>query len=144
MNSYLLKASSAWLLSFFPLGEVFVSVPAAIATGLDYYSIIFWCVFGNFSAALLLIAAYKKLVTFNWFQLKIDKLKDHKAKHYFQRYGSSFVLAATPIIGVWTMAITAKLFGFKSRKFLALSFTSILIYSVAIIASFELGLSALA
>jgi uncharacterized membrane protein len=50
------------------------------------------------------------------------------------------VFVATPLLGVWTMALAAKGLGMSSRPFLVASSISVVIYAVIITVSIKLGL----
>lgn len=40
MLEYLARAAAAWFVGFFPLAEIYVAVPAAMAAGLDDVSVV--------------------------------------------------------------------------------------------------------
>ena len=141
MFEYAAKAFSAWFLGFFPLAEIYIAVPAAMATGLDDVSAILWSVTGNFTPALLIIGMGEALRKNAWINSKLDKMVSEKARSYIERWGNWFVLIGTPIIGIWAMALTAKLLNMNNRVFLITSLFSILLYAVVILVTINLGMS---
>lgn len=138
--SYLMKAAGAWFLGFFPLAEIYVAVPAAVASGLDDISVIFWTVFGNFTPILLIIAFYEWITHYDKIQNWLDSLISEKVKDRINRWGIWFVLLGTPMTGVWVMAVTAKTLGMESKRFLLVSLVSILFYALVILVLIRLGI----
>jgi uncharacterized membrane protein len=136
---YLVRAFGAWFVGFFPLAEIYVAIPAAIATGLDSVSVIFWSVFGNYTPIMLINFGYEYLMRYekirNWF----TRLVSEKAKARIDRYGVWFVLLLTPWTGVWVMAVTAKALRMESRRFLLASFVSIFVYAVVLTITIQTG-----
>jgi len=139
---YLLKAASAWFMGFFPLAEIYVAVPYAIALDLDNVSVIVWTVFGNFTPALLISFLYQQLVRIPRIAKWMESLVSEKAQQRIDRWGIWFVLLATPLTGIWIMSVTAKIIQLNTARFLVSAFISILIYAIGILIVTQTGVSA--
>ena len=139
---YFIRAFGAWFVGFFPLAEIYVAVPVAMASGLDDVSAVFWTVFGNYTPILLIHFFYEQLLRFdkirNWFA----RLVSAKAEAQINKHGPWFVLLITPWTGVWVMAVTAKVLKMNSLIFLLTSFVSILISAIVIVVMINLGVDA--
>lgn len=141
MSEYWLKALGAWFLGFFPLTEIVVAVPAAVATGLDSTSVLFWTIFGNFTPVVLIVALYDTLYRNERIARWFDRLLSEKARMRINRYGIWFVLLATPWTGVWAMSVTVKCLGMDSKRYMVASFVSIVAYAVTILLLIRAGLA---
>jgi uncharacterized membrane protein len=141
MLDYVVKAAGAWFVGFFPLAEIYVAVPAAVAAGLDDLSIIVWTVFGNFTPALLIAFLYQGLTRMERLRAWLERLHSEKVKARVDRYGLWFVLLLTPWTGMWVMAVTAKAVGMNTNRFLIASFISILVYAIALLLLLRAGIS---
>lgn len=130
MWDYWLAALSAWLVGFFPLAEIYVAVPIAMAAGLDPASAIFWAVFGNYTPILLIHFGYEKLKETQWAKPWIDRFTSQKFKTQIDRHGLWFVLLITPWTGVWVMGVTAKVLGMAGRPLMVAGLVSLVIYAV--------------
>ncbi|MEM6283093.1 MAG: small multi-drug export protein [Chloroflexota bacterium] len=140
---YLWKAASAWFMGFFPLAEIYVAVPYAVALGLDDVSVILWTVLGNFTPALLIIVMYRQMMRIPRVASWLGGLVSEKAKARVDRWGVWFVLLATPLTGIWVMAATAKILQLRNTQFLVSALVSILVYAVGILAVMRLGIATL-
>lgn len=129
---YLGAAASAWFLGFFPLTEAAIAVPAALASGLDNFSAIFWTVLGNLTPILLIHFGFESLMRIDRVRRWLTKLISEKSKARFDRWGVWFILIFTPWIGVWAMGVTAKALQINSRRFIAYAFLSVTIYAVVL------------
>ena len=63
-----------------------------------------------------------------------------RVERILDRWGVVAIFVATPLLGVWTMALAAKGLGMASRPFLIASSVSVAAYAVVITASIMLGL----
>lgn len=142
MVEYIGKAFSAWFLGFFPLAEIYIAVPGAIALGLDDISVVFWTVFGNFTPALLIIFLYEQLTRFERINRWLQSLSSEKTRERINRWGVWFVLLGTPYAGIWLMSLAAKTLGMNSRIFLVTSFISIFAHALVILVAIRAGVSA--
>lgn len=140
-GEYIARAAGAWFLGFFPLAEIYVAVPGAVAAGLDDLSVVFWTVFGNFTPILLINFLYEWLMRFERVRGWFSRLISERVKERVNRWGMWFVLVVTPWVGVWAMAVTAKALGMNSRRFLIAAFVSILIYAVGLLILLRTGIS---
>jgi uncharacterized membrane protein len=138
---YIFLSLSAWLLGFFPLAEIYVAIPAAMAMGLDPVSVFFWCVFGNFTPLLLIHFFYEQMARNERLQHWLNRLSSPKFKQKVDSHGTWFVLIATPWTGVWVMGMTAKLLGMDTRKLLWTSLVSITIYGIVLVALIQSGIA---
>ncbi|GAB4519295.1 MAG: hypothetical protein OHK0046_27950 [Anaerolineae bacterium] len=141
MTDYLIKAAGAWFVGFFPLAEIYVAIPAAVAAGLDNVSVIVWTVFGNFTPVLLINFLYEWLIRYERVRKWLEGLVSEKVKARINRWGTWFVLLVTPWTGVWVMSVTAKALGMNSQRFLVASFISILVYAIVLLLMLRLGIA---
>jgi uncharacterized membrane protein len=140
---YAIRAAGAWFLGFFPLAEIYIAVPAALATGLDPASVFFWSVFGNFTPLLLIHYFHDQLRKIERINRWLERLYSPKFKQNVDRHGIWFVLIATPWTGVWVMGVTAKVLGMDGRKLLWSSLVSIAVYGAVLVFAIEAGISLL-
>jgi uncharacterized membrane protein len=138
---YIVLALTAWFLGFFPLAEIYVAIPAALAMGLDPVSVFFWCVFGNFTPLLLIHLFYEQMIRNERLQRWLNRFTSPKFKEKVDSHGTWFVLVATPWTGVWVMGVTAKLLGMDTRKLLWTSLVSITVYGVVLVALIQSGIA---
>ena len=141
MLTYLAKAGSAWFMGFFPLFEIYVAVPAAIALQLDYVSAVLWSVLGNFSVVPLLILFSSQLRRIEIVERWMSRRDTERWAPSFNRYGSLFVLLMTPVLGVWFMTPLAQAMGMKPASLIVSALLSISVYAVVIAGSIALGLN---
>ena len=139
IGDYFIRALGAWFVGFFPLAEIYVAVPVAVAAGLDNVSVIFWTVSGNYTPVLLIHFFYEQLLRFHKLSNWLQRLVSPKAEARINKYGPWFVLLITPWTGVWAMAVTAKVLRMNANIFLASSFISVLIHAIAILLMINLG-----
>lgn len=142
MTDYLWKAASAWFLGFFPLAEIYVAVPAAVAMGLDNVSVLIWTVSGNFAPALLIGGLYEQMMRQPRLGRWLEGLVSERAQERINRWGIWFVLFVTPWTGIWVMAATARILQMNWPRFLLASFISILTYAVIILIAIRTGAAA--
>ncbi|HRL13069.1 MAG TPA: small multi-drug export protein [Aggregatilineales bacterium] len=138
---YLLKAGSAWFVGFFPLAEIYIAVPSAVALGLDDVSVILWTVLGNFTPALLINFLYQQIMRIPRVASWLKRLISDKVQAQINRFGMWFVLLATPWTGIWAMAVAAKILRIRTGQFLLAAFVSILVYAVVILVLIRAGLA---
>lgn len=143
LMEYTIRAAGAWFLGFFPLAEIYVAVPAAMATGLDPVSVFFWSVFGNFTPLVLIHFFHERLSQIERVNRWLERFNSPKFKAQVDRHSVWFVLIATPWTGVWVMGVTAKLLGMDARKLLWFSLISIALYGAALVVMIEMGISLL-
>lgn len=134
LTDYLLKAGWVWFMGFFPLFEIYIAIPAGIASGLGIGSVLLWAILGNFTPILLISVCYGQLRKIPSIRQWLDNLVSERIKIQVNRYGTWFVLLITPWVGVWVMSVTAKTLGMETKRFLLASFISITVY--ALITSF--------
>lgn len=136
---YIGAAFGAWFLGFFPLAEIYVAVPAALAAGLDNLSAVFWTVFGNITPILVIHFGFEALMRSERVNRWLTKLVSDNAKARFDRWGVWFILLATPWVGVWVMGVTAKVMRIEPRRFMIAAFASVTIYAVALVFMLRVG-----
>lgn len=144
MIDYAIRAAGAWFLGFFPLAEIYVAVPAAMASGLDDLSVLFWTVLGNFTPVLLIHALYNGLMNVPRIRDWFARLVSERAKAHINRWGMAIVLLITPWIGIWAMAVTAKAVQMHTGRFFLTAFISILSYAVIIVLTLRFGANQIA
>ncbi|KAB8315215.1 small multi-drug export protein [Tolypothrix campylonemoides VB511288] len=132
MVEYISKAVLVGFIAFMPVLEIYTAVPTGITMGLDYFSTVLFSVIGSYTPVLLLNFGYERLNRIPKVQKLFAKLSSQRLKNWIDRYGIGFVVLGVPLIGVWPMTVTMKLFRMNSGLFLIYSFISIVLYSVAI------------
>jgi uncharacterized membrane protein len=132
MIEYISKAFFVGFIAFLPFLEIFTAIPTGIAMGLDYFSTVFFSVIGSYAPILLLNFGYEHLNRIPKAQKWFAKLSSQRLKNWIDRYGIGFLVLGVPLIGVWPMTVTMKLFRINSGLFLIYSFISVVLYSVAI------------
>ena len=137
---YLAAAALAWLVGFLPLFEIYVAIPVGLAAGLDPVSATFWSAFGNIVPLFLVDLGYERLRQIERVDHYLSKLRRERVERILDRWGVVAIFVATPLLGVWTMALAAKGLGMSSRPFLIASSVSVAAYAVVITVSIMLGL----
>jgi uncharacterized membrane protein len=140
---YIWKAASAWFVGFFPLAEIYVAVPSAVALGLDDVSVIFWTVFGNFTPALLISVSYEQIIRIPRLAKWLGSLVSERVQVQINRWGMWFILLVTPWAGIWVIATTAKVLQMHTPRFLLSAFISIFVYAVVVLALIKMGITAI-
>ena len=133
-------AAFTWLVGFLPLFEIYVAIPVGLAAGLDPVSATLWAAIGNIVPLYLVDLGYEWLRRHERIDRWLAMLRRERVERVLNRYGWLAVFAATPLLGVWTMALAAKALGMATRPFLIASTVSVAIYAVLITASIMLGL----
>ena len=141
MLDYLVIAFGAWFLGFFPLAEIYVAVPAAVATGMDDISVIFWTVLGNFTPVLIITVFYGCLMRNARIQGWLARFTSDKVRMRVDRYGVLFVLLVTPWTGIWVMTVTARALGMNHTRFMLAAFVSIFSYAVIVLFLIRAGVA---
>ena len=140
---YVAAAALAWLIGFLPLFEIYVAIPVGLAAGLDPVSATFWSAFGNIVPLYLVDLGYERLRRIERVDHYLSKLRRERVERILDRWGALAVVVATPLLGVWTMALAAKGLGMSTRPFLIASTISVAAYAVIITLSILLGLDLL-
>ena len=137
---YVAAAALAWLVGFLPLFEIYIAIPVGLAAGLDPVSATAWSAFGNIVPLWLVDLGYERLRQIERVDHYLAKLRRERVERILDRWGWVAVFAATPLLGVWTMALAAKGLGMSTRPFLIASTISVAAYAVVITLSILLGL----
>ena len=137
---YVAAAALTWLVGFVPLFEIYIAIPVGLAAGLDPVSATIWAAFGNIVPLWLVDLGYERLRSVERVDHYLSKLRRERVERVLDRYGWLAVFLATPLLGVWTMALAAKGLGMASRPFLIAATISVCIYATIITASIVLGL----
>jgi uncharacterized membrane protein len=138
---YIVLASTAWFMGFFPLFEVYLAVPAAMLMGLDVVSSIVWASFGNFCAVPVVMLFYAQLERIQRVKQWFERMENSRYKPLVEKYGSYVVLLLTPVIGVWAIAVIAHGLRMKRSKLFLNTAISILIYAIITAVLTKLGVS---
>jgi len=137
---YIAAAALAWLVGFLPLFEIYIAIPVGLAAGLDPVSATVWSAFGNIVPLWLVDLGYERLRRVESIDHYLAKLRRERVERILDRWGFIAVFVATPLLGVWTMALAAKGLGMASRPFLVAASISVGVYAAIITASITLGL----
>lgn len=134
-----MRACAAWFTGFFPFAEIYVAVPVAMAAGLDAVSVVVWTAAGNITPLFLIHHGYDWLMRRPRIKGWLGRLSTERARKTLNRHGPWFVLVATPWVGVWAMALAAKVLGMDHRRFLPAATVSVILYAVALVALIRAG-----
>ena len=140
---YLAQGLIVWFVGFFPLAEIYVAIPSAMALGLDKLSIFFWAVSGNFTPVIVVNALFQTMRSYQRVDDWLNRFASERVKKYVNQYGVWFVLFGTPWTGVWVMSVTAKSLGMSSDRLLIFSIISLCVYTVIIFVLIDFGVNLL-
>lgn len=143
LANYIAAAALAWFTGFIPLFEIYVAIPVGMAAGLDPVSATVWSALGNIVPLFLIDLGYERLRRVERVDHWLAKLRRERVERLLDRYGIVLVFIATPLLGVWTMALAAKALGMASRPFLMASVVSVFVYAVLTTAAILLGIDLL-
>jgi uncharacterized membrane protein len=138
--NYIAAAALAWFIGFAPLFEIYVAIPVALAAGLDPVSATVWSALGNIVPLFVIDLGYERLRRIERIDQWLAKLRRERVERWLDRYGVVLVFIATPLLGVWTMALAAKGLGMASRPFLTASVASVFVWAALITAGILLGI----
>ncbi|GAA0459820.1 small multi-drug export protein [Alkalibacillus silvisoli] len=141
MLEYIWLSFSAWFMGFFPLFEIYLAIPGAMAMGLDMGSAVVWASLGNFLAIPIIVFFYDQLSKVKRINKYFDKLSHSRFSHNIRKGSFMFVLIATPIVGAWAVAVLGKLFGMERGKLFFSSAISITLYGVLLGVLTEFGIN---
>lgn len=142
MIEYVGKAALAWLVGFAPFLEIYLAVPAAIASGLDYFSAVFWSVLGNFTPVLLISFVHDRLMRVERVKRWLTGKRSERFQRWLDRYGGWAIILITPWVGIWVVAATAQALGMKRGVLIGFSLASIVLYAVLIAFAVAIGIEA--
>lgn len=138
--NYIAAAALAWFVGFAPLFEIYVAIPVGLAAGLDPVSATVWSALGNIVPLFVIDLGYERLRRIERLDQWLAKLRRERVERWLDRYGVVLIFIATPLLGVWTMALAAKGLGMASRPFLMASVVSVFVYAALITAAILLGI----
>jgi uncharacterized membrane protein len=138
--NYVAAAALAWFIGFAPLFEIYVAIPVALAAGLDPVSATVWSALGNIVPLFVIDLGYERLRRIERVDRWLAKMRRERVERWLDRYGVVLVFIATPLLGVWTMALAAKGLGMASRPFLIASVVSVFVYAALITTAILLGI----
>jgi uncharacterized membrane protein len=122
---YIGAAFSTWFVGFFPYFEIYIAVPAGFAAGLNWFDAFFWASLGNWMVIPFVDICYEWLMRFKFMNKIAEKSLNGKWQDRIEKYGSWFILLLTPLAGVWTIAVIAKVLKFNRAKLLIYSAISV-------------------
>jgi uncharacterized membrane protein len=138
--NYIAAAALAWFIGFAPLFEIYVAIPVGLAAGLDPVSATVWSALGNIVPLFVIDLGYERLRRIERVDRWLAKMRRERVERWLDRYGVVLVFIATPLLGVWTMALAAKGLGMASRPFLIASVVSVFVYAALITTAILLGI----
>ena len=141
MFDYIWKAAVTWFIGFAPQFEVYIAVPAGIAMGMDYFSAVLWAVIGNFTAVPIVLTFFAQIRRISWLSNLIDRRYSEKNQERLNRYGPWFVVLATPMVGIWIVAVMARIAGMNHAVLLVSSLVSIIFYGVLVAVLLHFGIA---
>ncbi|NJP36187.1 small multi-drug export protein [Alkalicoccus luteus] len=130
MFDYIWLAFTAWFMGFFPLFEIYIAVPAAMAMGLDMYSALFWSWLGNFLVIPFIAYFYDWLTRFPKINRYFTRLASSRSARRMNKGGFTMVLLATPVIGAWAVGVAGKVIGMDRGRLFTSSAVSIAIFGL--------------
>lgn len=142
---YWAAAAATWWIGFFPLTELYIAVPAAIAMGLDYPSAVFWTVFGNATPLVAVRLLFDRLMQHQRLGPFLDR---NVARRVSDRWRDRlernpvWLFLLTPLAGVWATAVVSESMRLKPMAWLSWSALSVVIFSTIAAALVHLGLLA--
>ena len=142
MIEYVGKAALAWVIGFAPFLEIYLAVPAAIASGLDYFSAVFWPVLGNFTPVLLIAFVHDRLMRIERVKRWLTGKRSERFQRSLDRYGGWAIILITPWVGIWVVAATAQALGMRRGVLIGFSLASVVLYAVLIAVAVALGIEA--
>lgn len=140
MIEYFYQAATVWFLGFFPFFEIYVAVPAGMAFGLDPVSVVVFSVFGNFVPVLMIEYGYYWLIRFQRVRRWLLRRGSEKLHRNINKYGWWYIILITPWVGIWAIAVAAKVLRMNREMLIWGSLVSILLYAVVIVIGIQLGL----
>ena len=140
MFDYIYKALTVWFIGFFPFFELFIAIPAGFSLKLDPVSTVVFCVAGNFFPVLLIDSGYNRLIRYKRVKEWLDRRISEKMIRNVHRHGTWYLLLITPWIGVWAMAVTARILRMKRERLAWGVLASLTIYSVALAVMIQAGI----
>lgn len=139
MWDYVVKAGSAWFAGFFPLAEIYVAIPFAMSIGLDAASAVLWTVLGNITPIVLMSLLYDQLTRVAWLRERLGRMVSERFARAVNRYGTGIILLITPWIGVWIVAVTARVIGMRHSRLIVAASLSVVLYAVALAVMLQTG-----
>ncbi len=139
MFEYIYQAFTVWFLGFFPFFEIYVAVPAGMALGLDPVSVVVFAVAGNFKPVLLIEYGYYRLMKYQRVRRWLIRPVSEKFYRNINQYGIWYILVITPWVGIWAVAVAARLLQMKRTLLIRGAFFSILVYAVGLVILITLG-----
>ncbi|MFQ3647337.1 MAG: small multi-drug export protein [Anaerolineae bacterium] len=139
MWDYVVKAGSAWFAGFFPLAEIYVAIPFAMSIGLDAVSAALWAALGNITPIILMSLLYDRLTRVAWLRERLERMVSERFAKAVNRYGTGIILLITPWIGVWIVAVTARVMGMRHTRLIAAASLSVTLYAVALAVMLQTG-----
>ena len=140
MFDYIYKASTVWFFGFFPFFELFVAIPVGVSLKLDPVSTVVFCVAGNFFPVLLIDSGYNRLVRYKRVKAWLDRRISEKMVRNVHRHGTWYLLVITPWVGVWAMAVTARILRMNRARLAWGVLASLTIYSIALVVMIHAGI----
>lgn len=138
--TYTYMASSTWFLGFLPYFEIYMAVPAGILIGLPWIDAFFWGTLGNWMAVVFIDLFYEWLLKFRFMRKMSEKAKSCKWKKRLDKNGSWMILFMTPLAGIWTTGVVAKVFDYDRKKLWIFSGISVAIVGLAVAVCTALGI----
>lgn len=138
---YIAMAASTWFLGFFPYFEIYMAVPAGIVMGLPWIHAFLWATLGNWMVVVFIDLFYDWLLRFKFMKKLSDKALNGRWKERMEKGGTWVILGLTPLAGIWTTGIVAKVFGYDRKKLFVLSAISVSTIGFAIGLFTKLGVN---
>ena len=140
MFDYIYKAITVCFLGFFPFFELIVAIPAGISLRLDPVSTVVFCVAGNFLPVFVIEYGYSRLIRYKRIRRWLERRVSDRLVYNVNRYGTWYVLLFTPWLGIWAVALTARILKMNPKTLAWSSFSSLVMYSVALVVLIQAGI----
>ena len=140
MFEYLYKALTVWFIGFFPFFELFIAIPAGVSLKLDPVSTVIFCVAGNFFPVILIDFGYNRLIRYERVKTWLDRRVSERMIQNVNRHGTWYLLVITPWIGVWAIAVTARILRMKRTQMAWGVLASLTIYAIVLVVMIHAGI----
>lgn len=128
-SSYWFKTVVLLLVSYFPGVGMYIVIPAAVATNLNYLSVVGWGGFGAFAPTLTVVFFYERLVLNSQLEKVIHRFTSTRLQKWAKKYGVWFLLFLAPFTGTWVTSVTAKVVRMDDREIVLVSAISIMLFA---------------
>ena len=129
------------LISFSPVGEEMIAIPAGVAMGLPVLISTAVAMIANFLPVPILFFFFDQGAKYPKIHRWLLKRRSEKAKRWMDKYGIAGLLILTPWIGVYAATITSELLGMRRSRICTAIATSLVFYALIIASVITSGIN---